>query len=258
MRRRMLMQQKEDKWNYIMCKLNVTTTAARTTVISTSFTGSNQIDYITFNKPDDNTHYPYDTGFQFTVAGERIMYIHFKGQPTNLDNLFLDINCITYVDMNELDTSKVTSMNGMCQNCNRLVQCLMADCRADSLTQMINTFNSCSVLKYVDFGSYVHGNFKPRKLTDIRNMFNWCGAITTINMSMFDLSTVTEFGYTWGNCGSLVELFLSTGFSSTASMSTNMFSGNTKSGKIYYNKNYDVSRLTSVKPSSWQMVQYDY
>lgn len=56
----------DDGWNYIMVKLNVTTTASRITCISTSFTGSSQIDYITFNSPDHATHYPFDTGFQFT------------------------------------------------------------------------------------------------------------------------------------------------------------------------------------------------
>lgn len=42
MRRRTLIQAKEeDKWNYIMCKLNITTTTtARTNVISTAFTQS--------------------------------------------------------------------------------------------------------------------------------------------------------------------------------------------------------------------------
>ena len=68
-RRRLLIQnsaEKDDGWNYIMCKLNVTTTTARTTCISTSFTDSSQIDYITFNEPNNATRYSFDTGFQFT------------------------------------------------------------------------------------------------------------------------------------------------------------------------------------------------
>lgn len=259
LRRRLMMQPKPDKWNYIMCKLNVTTTAARTNVISADFAGASQIDYITFNTPDNATRYAFDTGFQFTWTGERIMYIHFKGQPTTLENLFSGITSVTYIDMNELDTSKVVSMSGMCMACTALVQVLMSECRADSLIQMINTFNSCSVLKWVDFGSYITGNFKPKKLTDIRNIFNWCKAITTINMSMFDLITVLQYGYTWGNCPALVELYLSTGFNANAVMSTNMFLNSTASGaKIYYNKKYDVSRISAVKGSNWTLVAYNY
>lgn len=251
--------EEDDGWNYIEVRLNVTTTASRINVISTSFTGSSQIDYICFNDPGNSTHYSFDTGFQFTWTGERKMYIHFKENVTNLDNLFANITSITYIDMNKLDTRNVTSMNGMCMGCSSLIQCLMSECRADSLYYMINTFNSCSVLKYVDFGSYITGKFKPRRLVDIRNMFNWCRAITTINMSMFDFSTVTDFGYTWGNCYALVELFISSTFSASASMSTNMFANSTASGaKIYYNKNYDVSRLNAVKGSNWSMVVYNY
>lgn|GEM_PF-4370004 len=254
-----MMQHNPDKWNYIEVRLNVTTTASRTTCISTSFTGSSQVDYICFNSPDNATHYPFDTGFQFTWTGERIMYIHFKEGVTSLENLFANVTAITYIDMNKLDTRNVTSMSGMCMGCTNLVQCLMSECRADNLTQMINTFNSCSVLKWVDFGSYITGQFKPRKLTDIRNMFNWCKAITTINMSMFDLSSVLQFGYTWGNCPALVELFLSTGFNVNAVMTTNMFLNSTASGaKIHYNTKYDVSKLTNVIGSNWSLVPYNY
>ena len=253
------MQSKEDKWNYIFVKLNVTSTSERTNVISESFTGSDQIDYITFNEPDNASQYDFNTSYQFTWTGERYMYIHFKGQPTNLSDIFNGITAATYIDLNELDTSKVTSMSGMCAGCTNLVQCLMSECSADSLTQMVNTFNSCTNLKWADFGSYITGRFKPKKLTDIRNMFNWCRNITTINMSMFDLSTVTLFGYTWGNCYALTELYLSTGFNSSATMTTNMFVNSTASGaKIYYNKKYDISRLTNVIGTNWSMTPYDY
>ena len=89
----------DDGWNYIMVKLNVTTTASRITCISTSFTGSSQIDYITFNSPDQSTHYPFDTGFQFTWVGERVMYIHFKKNVTTLDSLFANVTAVTYIDL---------------------------------------------------------------------------------------------------------------------------------------------------------------
>ena len=125
LRRRLMMQPKPDKWNYIMCKLNVTTTAARTNVISADFAGASQIDYITFNAPDNATRYAFDTGFQFTWVGERIMYIHFKGQPTTLENLFSGITAVTYIDMNELDTCKVVSMSRLVDSDDQYVQLLL-------------------------------------------------------------------------------------------------------------------------------------
>lgn len=259
MRRRTLMQAKEeDKWNYIMCKLNITTTTARTNVISTAFTQSDQIDYITFNERDSSARYDFDTSYQFTWAGERIMYIHFKQNTTTLANLFANITCVTYIDMNELDTNNVTSMNGMCMACTNLIQCLLSNCSAASLISTVNMFNSCTNLKYVDFGSYITGNFKPRKITDMRNMFNWCHNITSINMSMFDMSTVLQFGLLWGNCTSLTEIYISTGFNTNATITTSIFSNLTTSGIIYYNTNYNVDRLTNVMPSGWTLIPYNY
>lgn len=241
-----------------MIKFNVTSTSEKTQIISSDFTGSNQIDYITFNTPDNSDKYAFATSYTFTIAGERIGYIHFKPNCTSLINLFSRVTALTYVDLNNLDTRAVTSMTGMCTGATELIQCLMSNCRADSLKSMINMFNSCNNLKYVDFGSYISGNFKPRKLTDIRNMFNYCTSITSINMSMFDLSTVSLFGYTWGNCTSLVELYISTGFSSDATMTSTMFANNTKYGKLYYNSAYNISKLTALIPSTWQAVGYNY
>lgn len=262
-RRRLLMQKStevDDGWNYIMVKLNITTTASRTTCISTSFTGSSQIDYITFNDPDNATKYPFDTGFQFTWTGERIMYIHFKPNVTSLESLFSDVSAVTYIDMNTLDTRYVTTMSGMCANCPNLVQCLMSNCRADNLQYMVNTFNSCSALKWTDFGSYITGRFKPKKLVDIRNMFNWCRAITTINMSMFDLSNCTLYGSAFAHCFALVEIFLNTPINSNATITTSMFDqSSAANAKLYYNATkHDYSKIKAILPSNWTLVNYNY
>ena len=261
--RRLLMQkttEKDDGWNYIMCKLNITTTASRTTCISTSFTGSAQISHITFNAPDTNPQYPFDTGFQFTWVGERTMYIHFKPNVTNLNSLFANVTAVTYIDLNMLDTRYVKDMGGMCMGCSNLVQCLMSECRADSLTSTVNMFNSCSVLKWADFGSYITGNFKPKKLTDIRNMFNYCRAITTINMSMFDLSECTQFGVLFGNCYALVEIYMNTPINPNATIATNMFlNSSAANAKLYYNyKLHDYSKIAAVLPSNWSLANYNY
>lgn len=257
--RRRLLQTPKNKYNYIKIKINVTSTTAKTQIISSDFSGSNQIDHITFNTPDQTTKYEFSTTFQFTWAGERIGYIHFKEGVTSLEYLFSNITCITEVDLNELDTSKVTSMSSMCAGCTSLIQCLMSECRADSLLTMVNTFNSCSVLKWTDFGSYIHGKFKPKKLTDIRNMYNWCRSITTINMSMFDFSSVLLWGYTWGNCFALTEIYISSPINPNATYSTNMFINSTASGaKIFYNPDHDYSKIIAVKGSNWTMVPYNY
>lgn len=259
MRRRFL-KGEDDKWNYIKITFTVSTTTAQTAIISSDFAGSNQIDYITFNTPDHAIKYDFATSYQFTVAGTRIGYIHFKPGATSLANLFANITVINEIDMNELDTRYVTSTTGMCMGCTGLVQCLMSKCRADNINSMVNMFNSCNKLKYVDFGSYISGNFKPtNKLTDIRNMFNWCTVITSINMSMFDLSGVTEWGSTWANCKALTELYISSALNQSGTYTTNIFDNSTATGaKVYYNAKYDMTKLINVKGSNWTFVTYNY
>lgn len=262
-RRRLLIQnsaEKDDGWNYIMCKINVTTTTARTTVISTSFTGQSQIDYITFNEPYNQSRYDFSTTYQFTWTGERIMYIHFKPNVTSLENLFNGVTSITYIDMNTLDTRNITTMANMCAGCSNLVQCLMSECRADNLKYMVNMFNSCTVLKWTDFGSYITGKFKPKKLVDIRNMYNWCRNITTINMSMFDLSNCTLYGSLFAHCFALVEVYLNTPINPNATITTTMFEqSSAANAKLYYNsKLHDYSKIKSIMPSNWSLVNFNY
>ena len=76
---------------------------------------------------------------------------------------------------------------------------------------------------------------------------------------------VKTYEYLWNTYGSthvypaLEEIYISSGFSSSATMTTNMFVNSNASGaKIYYNKNYDVSRLTNVMGSNWSLIPYNY
>lgn len=261
MNNRRLMTQK--RYNFIMIKFNVTSTTSKTQIISSNFKGLSQIDYITFqswHEKDTPIHYAPSLTFQFTWTGERIGYLHFKDNVTNLSSLFANIGIITYIDMNNLDTSKVTNMNEMCMACSTLKEIHMNKCSAENLTSMVNLFNSCSVLTNVNFGYYNNSLFRPTsKLTDIRNMFNWCEAITSINMSSFDLSGVTLWGYTWGNCKNLTSLYICSAINPNGTYTTNMFNGSTASGaKLYYNNNYDMSKISAVKGSNWTMTPYNF
>lgn len=259
-RRRLMSYSNTDTDNYIKITFSVSSTTTQTQIISSDFAGYKQIDHITFNTPYDATKYDFATSYQFTVAGTRVGYIHFKPGTTSLINLFSNIAIITEIDLNELDTKYVTSMTGMCMGCTSLVQCLMSNCRADSLTSTINMFNSCNKLKYVDFGSYNSGRFKPtNKLIDVRNMFNFCTSLTTLNMSMFDFSGVTQWGYTWGNCKALVELYISSQLNEGATYTTNMFVNASATGaKLYYNSKYSITPISNVMGSNWTVVVYPY
>lgn len=249
-----------DTDNYIKITFNVTSTTTQTRIVSSDFSGGDQIAYVTFNTPHALTKYDYSPTYQFTYTGTRIGYLHFKEGATSLESLFANITILTEIDLNHLDTSEVTSMSGMCMGCTNVVQILMSECRADNLTSMVNTFNSCTSLKYIDFGSYISGRFKPTaKLTDIRNLFNWCKVITSINMSMFDCSGVTLWGYTWGNCYALKELYLNTALNASGTYTTNMFVNSTASGaKLYYNSNHSFTKIANVLGSNWTLTPYNY
>ena len=93
----------EEKLNYIKIKFFVEQTYVNTKIINSDFLFADQIDYITFNNPINETKYEYDpNGYKFTVGGERIGFIHFKSNTNNLSRLFENISIITEIDMKKV------------------------------------------------------------------------------------------------------------------------------------------------------------
>ena len=91
-------------------------------------------------------------------------------------------------------------------------------------------------------------------------MFNYCRAITTINLCMFDLSNCTQFGVMFGNCFALVEIFMNTSINPNATIPANMFvNSSATNAKLYYNaKKHDYSKIQAVLPSNWTLIPYNY
>ena len=65
-------------------------------------------------------------------------------------------------------------------------------------------FTNCSSLTSLDLS-----NFNTSNVTDINGMFYNCGALTDLNLSSFNTSNVTNMSYMFDNCSSLTHLDIS-------------------------------------------------
>lgn len=79
------------------------------------------------------------------------------------------------LDLTGLDTSNMTSMNGM--------------------------FAGCSNLTSLDLSS-----FDTTNVTDMGGMFDYCENLTSLDLSSFNISNVEEMGNMFNGCSSLQEL----------------------------------------------------
>lgn len=89
-------------------------------------------------------------------------------------------------------------------------------------------------------------------------MFYYCSGLTSIDLTPFDTSNVTNMSYMFQNCGGLTSLTITSDISKVTSYSK-MFYDITTSGTLTYNCAYEdawtnilvTNQSTSQFPSTW-------
>ena len=87
---------------------------------------------------------------------------------------------------------------------------IMENCVYADLRKFLNTyniafmFNSAKNLKWLDIS-----NFNTYIVNDFRQLFGYCGALTSLNLSSFNTSKATNIGAMFSNCSGLTSLDLS-------------------------------------------------
>ena len=95
---------------------------------------------------------------------------------------------IQTIDLTGLDTSNVTTMQGMFYGRTKLTSLNFSNFDTRKVTTMASMFYSCSSLTQLDLSS-----FETPLLTATNLMFSGCSFLTKIDMRKFDFSNVTTF-----------------------------------------------------------------
>ena len=119
-----------------------------------------------------------------------------NARPTTTYGWFLRMeNLQSITGMSYLNTSDVTNMGYMFQNCYKLT-------------------------------SLDVSHFNTSKVTDMGYMFGYCKNLTNLDLSSFNTSKVINMAYMFYGCSDLVSIYVSSGWSTAAVLSsTNMFNG---------------------------------
>ena len=120
-------------------------------------------------------------------------------------------------------------------------------------------FNRCKALTSLDLSS-----FNTSKVTNMFNMFNECNVLTSLDLSSFNTSKVTDMGYMFQNCRSLQEIICPDGFdlsSTTTNALRLMFYGcNSYNGEPLHFKNVpqdlDFSRIYGIEGKHYVIDTY--
>ena len=158
------------------------------------------------------------------VNGDTGLYDVYIGSDNGITSfysgwyLFAYLNNVTSIDLKYIDTSKVTSMNGMFRNCTSLTKLDLSNFDTSNVADMNRMFDRCSSVTTLDLSGFDTSNVKS--MSDI---FIRCYSLKEINLSSFNTSNVTDMTEMFYNCGSLKELNLSNFDTSNVTSISGMF-----------------------------------
>ena len=150
---------------------------------------------------------------------------------TNMERMFENCSSLTSLDLNNFNTSNVTNMCAMFGVCKSLTTLDLSSFNTSNVTNMHAMFSECKTLMSLDVSS-----FNTSKVTGMRYMFHLCSSLTSLDVSSFNTSNVTDMGFMFRYCSSLTNLDLSSFNTSKVTDMGNMF---------------DHSSLTSLDLSSF-------
>ena len=120
---------------------------------------------------------------------------------TNMQNMFENCPKLTSLDLSSFNTSNVTDMSGMFALCNSLTSIDLSSFNTENVTTMPHMFDSCSSLTSLDLSS-----FNTYEVITMGSMFSWCKALTTLDLSNFDTRKVIYMDSMFSRCDSLTTV----------------------------------------------------
>ena len=167
---------------------------------------------------------------------------------TNMSGMFYDCNNLTTLDVSKFDTTNVTNMSGMFRECNKLTTLDVSNFNTSNVTSINWMFSNCNNLTTLDVS-----NWNTDVLTSIgHNSYQYSGLFYNCNklveikgINNWNTSNISNFGATFKNCYSLVNLDLSGWNTTKATNMDAMFNG--CSGLTTLDlSNFDTTNVTNV------------
>ncbi|MBE6283490.1 MAG: BspA family leucine-rich repeat surface protein [Mediterranea massiliensis] len=138
---------------------------------------------------------------------------------TNMSYMFNNCSSLTSLDLSNFNTSKVTNMNGMFRGCSSLESLDLSSFNTGNVTSMTYMFYYCSSLQSITFGN----SFNTANVTDMSYMFSHCSAFTSLDLSSFNTANVTDMSYMFSHCSAFTSLDLSSFNTANVTNMTYMF-----------------------------------
>ena len=125
-------------------------------------------------------------------------------EVTNMSSMFEDCGSLTSLDVSNFDTSKVTNMISMFAYCSSLTSLDVSNFNAPELTNITDMFSELTNLETLNLS-----NFNAPKITNMDGMFKDLSKLSKLDLTNFNTVNVTSMSEMFNNCSSLTNLDLS-------------------------------------------------
>ena len=159
---------------------------------------------------------------------------------TNMSLMFQDCTSIAGLDLSSFNTSNVTNMPQMFRNCSSLINLDLSGFNTSKVTSMSYMFALCSSLTSLDLN-----NLNTSNVTSMSSMFNGCSALTKLNLDNFNTSNVTNMNLMFQGCSSLTSLDLSSFNTSNVTNMSSMFQSCSSLTSLDLN-NFNTANVTDM------------
>lgn len=161
---------------------------------------------------------------------------------TKIGWMFQNCHKLTNLDVSKWDTSKVTDMRYTFDGCESLTTIPISDWDTSLVTSLFATFNNCSSLTTLDVSKWNISN-----VTSMYYTFQNCKSLTTIPVSNWDTGQVTDMNRTFAKCSSLSNLDVSKWNTFSATDMAGMFNSCSSLANLDTSK-WNTSQVTDM---SW-------
>ena len=122
---------------------------------------------------------------------------------TDMSSMFDNCRGLTSLDFSDFNTSKVTNMQNMFKDCVNLISLNLSGWDTSNVTNMWSVFYGCHSLASLDLSSFDTSN-----VTDMGYMFDNCHKLTSLDLSGWDVNKVTSMGKMFQNCSNLQTIYM--------------------------------------------------
>lgn len=161
--------------------------------------------------------------------------------PSSMKHMFIQQYKLKTVNMSNLDTSNVTDMGAMFDDCSSLQSISFKGLNLSKVKNMCAILEGCRALKSVDFTGV-----NTKSLTDMSFMFNDCRNLKEIDMTSFNTEKVTAMYYMFQYCISLKNVKLQSFNTSKVTEMQSMFS-ECKSLQALDLSNFNIEKVTNIQ-----------